>query len=331
MKGRILKGIAGFYYIETFDGKIYECKAKGIFRKSNLKPLVGDDVIIDIIDEEKKLGNITDILPRKNQLLRPPVANVDQAVILFAIVKPNPSYNLLDRFLIMMRQQNLPVIICFNKQDIATKEEQQELYDAYEKCGYKVLFISVHEGNGLDELKELLKGKTTTLAGPSGVGKSSLLNKLVPDADMQTGELSRKIERGKNTTRHSELFFVKELFDEDSADTVDGVNATDGVGGANAADEDDAFKGTYVIDTPGFTSLEMRDVTADTLMQYYPEFTEYEPLCRFGGCSHIAEPDCGVKEALKEGKISQVRYDNYKVLWQELKNMRVDYSKKARR
>ena len=308
MKGRILKGIAGFYYIETFDGKVYECKAKGIFRKSNLKPLVGDDVEIDIIDEEKKLGNITDILPRKNQLLRPPVANVDQAVILFAIVKPNPSYNLLDRFLIMMRQQNLPVIICFNKQDIATKEEQQELYDAYEKCGYKVLFISVHEGSGLDELKELLKGKTTTLAGPSGVGKSSLLNKLVPDADMQTGELSRKIERGKNTTRHSELFFVKELCEDDS----------------------DEFKGTYVIDTPGFTSLEMREVTADTLMQYYPEFTEYEPMCRFGGCSHIAEPDCGVKDAIKEGKISQVRYDNYKVLWEELKNMRADYSRKAR-
>ena len=161
------------------------------------------------------------------------------------------------------------------------------------------------EEQGLDELKALLKGKTTTLAGPSGVGKSSLLNKLVPNADMQTGELSRKIERGRNTTRHSELFFV----------------------------EDDISKGsgTYVIDTPGFTSLEMRDVTADTLMQYYPEFTEYEPLCRFGGCSHIAEPDCGVKDAVAEGKISQVRYDNYKVLWEELKNMRVDYSKKARR
>ena len=315
MKGRILKGIAGFYYVETFDEKVYECKAKGIFRKSNLKPLVGDNVEIDIIDEEKKLGNITEIFPRKNQLLRPPVANVDQAVILFAIVKPNPSYNLLDRFLIQMRQQNLPVIICFNKQDIATKEEQQELYDAYEKCGYKVLFISVREEKGLDELKALLKGKTTTLAGPSGVGKSSLLNKLVPDADMQTGELSKKIERGKNTTRHSELFFVEELFDGDSRQKAE-------------AGEDG---GTYVIDTPGFTSLEMRDVTADTLMQYYPEFVEYEPLCRFGGCSHIAEPDCGVKEALAEGKISQVRYDNYKVLWEELKNMRVDYSKKARR
>ncbi len=312
MKGKILKGIAGFYYVETFDEKVYECKAKGIFRKSNLKPLVGDNVEIDIIDEEKKLGNIIDIFPRKNQLLRPPVANVDQAVILFAIVKPNPSYNLLDRFLIMMRQQNLPVIICFNKQDIATEQEQKELYDAYEKCGYKVLFISVREEKGLDELKELLKGKTTTLAGPSGVGKSSLLNKLVPNAQMQTGELSKKIERGKNTTRHSELFFVEELFDENGVDS-------------------DADAGTYVVDTPGFTSLELRNVTPETLMQFYPEFEEYEPECRFGGCAHIAEPDCGVKNALNKGMIAPVRYDNYKLLYAELKNMRPDYSKKARR
>ena len=306
MRGKILKGIAGFYYIETTDEKIYECKAKGIFRKDNIKPLVGDDVEIDIIDEEKRLGNLTEILPRKSKLLRPPVANVDQAVILFAIVKPDPNYNLLDRFLIMMRGQNLPVIICFNKQDIASKEEQDELTKAYEKCGYKVLFISVKEEKGLDELKALLKGKTTTLAGPSGVGKSSLLNKLVPDADMQIGELSRKIERGKNTTRHSELFYVKELSDGDGFDT-------------------------FVIDTPGFTSLEMRDVTTENLMQYYPEFEEFEPECRFGGCSHIAEPDCGVKRALEEGKIAKVRYDNYKLLYSELKNARPTYSKKARR
>ncbi|MBR4831835.1 MAG: ribosome small subunit-dependent GTPase A [Butyrivibrio sp.] len=303
-KGRIVKGIAGFYYIETDDTTIYECKAKGIFRKDNIKPLVGDMVNIDIIDEDKKLGNIIEILPRENQLIRPPVANVDQAVILFAIVKPDPNYNLLDRFLIMMRQQNLPVIICFNKQDIASKEEQDELYDAYEKCGYKVLFISVKNDNGLDELKELLKGKTTTLAGPSGVGKSSLLNKLVPDAAMQTGELSRKIERGKNTTRHSELFFVKELSEGDTQ--------------------------TYIIDTPGFTSLGMFDVTTDSLMNYYPEFEPYEPDCRFGGCSHIAEPDCGVKRAVEDGHISKVRYDNYKILYEELKNIKPDYGKKTR-
>ena len=302
MRGRILKGIAGFYYVETIDLKVYECKAKGIFRKSGIKPIVGDNVEIEIIDEDNRQGNLTDILPRKNCLYRPPVANVDQAVILFAIVKPDPNYNLLDRFLIMMRQQNLPVIICFNKQDIATKEEQKELHDAYEKCGYNVLFVSVKEERGLDELKALLKGKTSTLAGPSGVGKSSLLNKLVPDADMQIGELSRKIDRGKNTTRHSELFYVKELSE----------------GGED----------TFIIDTPGFTSLELRDVTADELMGYYPEFEQFEPSCRFGGCSHIAEPDCGVKAALEAGELSNVRYDNYRIIYKDLKNARPDYSKK---
>ena len=302
MRGRILKGIAGFYYVETKDLKVYECKAKGIFRRSGIKPIVGDNVEIEIIDEDNRQGNLTDILPRKNCLYRPPVANVDQAVILFAIVKPDPNYNLLDRFLITMRQQDLPVIICFNKQDIATEEEQKELHDAYEKCGYKVLFVSVKEDRGLDELKKLLKGKTSTLAGPSGVGKSSLLNRLVPDADMQIGELSRKIDRGKNTTRHSELFFVKDL-SEDGQDT-------------------------FIIDTPGFTSLEIRDVSADELMGYYPEFEEHEPFCRFGGCSHIAEPDCGVKAALKAGELSKVRYDNYRIIYKDLKNSRPDYSKK---
>ncbi len=302
MRGRIIKGIAGFYYVETKGAIIYECKAKGIFRKSGIKPIVGDNVEIEIIDEDKRLGNLTDVLPRQNSLYRPPVANVDQAVILFAIVKPDPNYNLLDRYLIMMRQLGIPVIICFNKQDIATKEEAKELHDAYEKCGYHVLFVSVKEEKGLDELKALLKGKTTALAGPSGVGKSSLLNKLVPDADMQTGELSRKIDRGRNTTRHSEIFIVKELSDED--------------------------KETFIIDTPGFTSLELRGVEADSLMDYYPEFVPYEPECRFGGCSHIAEPDCGVKNALERGEVARVRYDNYRIIYQDLKRMKPDYSRK---
>ncbi len=305
MQGRIVKGIAGFYSVEVKGPLVYECKAKGIFRKDGIKPIVGDNVEIEIIDEDQRQGNLVKILPRTNTLIRPPVANVDQAVILFAIVKPNPNYNLLDKFLITMRQVGLPVIICFNKQDIATAKEQKELYDAYEKCGYKVLFISVKEERGLDELKALLKGKTSTLAGPSGVGKSSLLNKLVPDASMQTGELSKKIDRGKNTTRHSELFLVKELTDDEEE--------------------------TFIIDTPGFTSLELRDVNTDSLMNYYPEFVEYEPECRFGGCSHIAEPDCGVKNAVQEEKVSKVRDDNYKVIYSELKGMSPDYSKGKKR
>ena len=301
MKGKIVKGISGFYYVDTADGNIYECKAKGVFRSLGLKPLVGDDVNIDIIDEEKKIGNVTEVFPRKNQLLRPPVANVDQAVIVFAIVKPNPSYNLLDRFLIMMRQQDLPVVICFNKQDIATKEEQDARMDAYEKCGYKVMFISVAENTGIDDLKEVLRGKTSVVAGPSGVGKSSLLNLLHPEGDRQTGELSRKIDRGKNTTRHSELFFVPALSDENDH--------------------------TFVMDTPGFTSLEMRDVTTDTLQNYYPEFAEFEPECKFGGCSHITEPVCGVKMAVDRGDIARERYDNYCLLYEELKGQK-QYGKK---
>ncbi|MCR4901918.1 MAG: ribosome small subunit-dependent GTPase A [Butyrivibrio sp.] len=293
MQGKIVKGISGFYYVDTADGNIYECKAKGVFRSLGIKPLVGDDVIIDVIDEENFKGNVTEVLPRKNQLLRPPVANVDQAVILFAIVKPNPSYNLLDRFLIMMQQQKLPVVICFNKQDIATRKEQQELSDAYEKCGYRVMFISVATENGIDELKCVLKGKTTVVAGPSGVGKSSLLNLLHPEGQRETGELSRKIDRGKNTTRHSELFFVPALSDKENH--------------------------TFVMDTPGFTSLEMRDVTTETLQSYYTEFARYEPECKFGGCSHISEPVCGIKEAVERGDIAKVRYENYCILYEELK------------
>ncbi len=301
MKGRIVKGIAGFYYVNTGSDLVYECKAKGIFRKDGVKPLVGDDVEIEIIDEGSGTGNITKILPRRNELIRPPVANVDQAVVLFAIVKPDPNYNVLDKFLIQMRRNDLPVVICFNKQDIASEEEQQELRDTYEKCGYEVLFISVHEGSGIDELCDKLKGKTSVVAGPSGVGKSSLLNRLHPDAEMETGELSRKIERGRNTTRHSEMFFISALSDENDK--------------------------TYIFDTPGFTSLTLKDVTAEDLQGYYPEFEPYEPECRFGGCSHIAEPDCGVKRALEEGKISRVRYDNYRIIYDELKNMKPVYRK----
>lgn len=299
MQGRIVKGIAGFYYVNTGSERVYECKAKGIFRKDGIKPLVGDDVNIEIIDEEGGIGNITEILPRRNMLIRPPVANVDQAVVLFAIVKPDPNYNVLDKFLIQMKRNNLPVIICFNKQDIATKEEQQELMDAYEKCGYEVIFISVHEGAGLDVLCEKFRGKTSVVAGPSGVGKSSLLNKLHPEAEMETGELSRKIARGRNTTRHSEMFFVSALSDDKEK--------------------------TYILDTPGFTSLALKDITAEELPQYYTEFEPYEPFCRFGGCSHIAEPDCGVKTALEKGEISRVRYDNYKMIYEELKNQKPVY------
>lgn len=290
MQGKIIKGIAGFYYVHVEGQGTYECKAKGIFRKDHVKPLVGDNVAVDVLDEEEMLGNIREILPRRNVLLRPAVANVDQALVIFAIVKPQPNFNLLDRFLIRMERQNLPTVICFNKQDIASVEEKEALRQAYETCGYQVLFLSALENEGVEEIRALLQGKTTTVAGPSGVGKSSLINRLSPQAGMETGSISRKIERGRHTTRHSEIIALGEA--------------------------------SYIMDTPGFTSLSISEITKEELGQYYPEFVQYEPYCRFSGCAHISEPSCGVKEAVEAGRISRVRYENYRVLYQELKDIK---------
>lgn len=288
MKGKIVKGISGFYYVHVAETGIYECKAKGIFRQQKMKPLVGDDVEIDIISEEKKTGNVAAILPRKNALIRPAVANVDQALLIFAAASPNPNFNLLDRFLVMMGRQDVPVILCFNKCDLITEEQQQEIASIYEASGCKILFVSAKKELGLKELQEILEGKTTTVAGPSGVGKSSLINLLAPEACMETGEISKKIERGRHTTRHAELIQLK----------------GDG----------------YIMDTPGFSSLYLPEMEKEELQDCYPEFAAFEPYCRFQGCSHISEPDCGVKEALSEGKIHPVRYENYCQLYGELKD-----------
>ena len=288
MQGKIVKGISGFYYVHVVESGIYECKAKGIFRQQKMKPLVGDDVEIDIISEEKKNGNVAAILPRKNALIRPAVANVDQALLIFAAASPNPNFNLLDRFLVMMGRQDVPVILCFNKCDLITEEHQQEIASIYEASGCKILFVSAKKELGLKELQEILEGKTTTVAGPSGVGKSSLINLLAPEACMETGEISKKIERGRHTTRHAELIQLK----------------GDG----------------YIMDTPGFSSLYLPEMEKEELQDCYPEFAAFEPYCRFQGCSHISEPDCGVKEALSEGKIHLVRYENYCQLYGELKD-----------
>ena len=290
MQGKIVKGISGFYYIHVVGAGIYECKAKGIFRKEKIKPLVGDLVEYEILDAEEKTGNIIRILPRKNELIRPAVANIDQALVVFAVKKPDPHFNLLDRFLVMMERQEIPVIICFNKKDIADEPEIESLEKTYEACGYRVIFASAREGENILEIKEALKGKTTTVAGPSGVGKSSLINCLQENVNMETGSISRKIERGKHTTRHSEIIPI-------------------------AAD-------TYIMDTPGFSTLYIPGFEKEDLQNFYPEFKEYEPYCRFKGCSHISEPDCGVKEALAEGKISPLRYENYKLLYEELKDVK---------
>ena len=290
MQGKIVKGIAGFYYVHVAESGIYECKAKGAFRNQKVKPLVGDNVRLEVLDEEQKKGNIEEILPRKNELIRPAVANIDQTLVIFAAAKPKPNFNLLDRFLILMQYQKVPAVVCFNKQDMVDAEELQLLKNTYESAGYQVIFTSAAKEEGIQAVRDLLKGKTTTVAGPSGVGKSSLINLLSPEAEMETGDISRKIERGKHTTRHSELF---------------------------ALDEN-----TFICDTPGFSSIYLPEMEKEELGIYFPEIAEYEPFCRFQGCAHIHEPGCGVKEALEEKKISPIRYDNYKLLYEELKDKR---------
>ncbi len=290
MQGKIVKGISGFYYVHVVGTGIYECKAKGAFRNQKIKPLVGDNVEIAVIDEENKKGNVEAILPRKNELIRPAVSNIDMALVIFAAAKPDPNFNLLDRFLCMMEYQKVPVTICFNKCDLVTEEQKQELEAIYKPAGYDIIFTSAKAGIHLDELKALLKGKTTTVAGPSGVGKSSLINQLQDTVYMETGKISEKIERGKHTTRHSEIIPIGE----------------------------DA----YIMDTPGFSSMDMPGFEKEDLWTCYPEFLPHEPYCKFQGCSHISEPNCGVKEALAKGEISQVRYDNYVLLYNEMKQIK---------
>lgn len=288
MTGKIIKGIAGFYYVHDGHETVYECRAKGIFRSRGIKPVVGDNVEFVVLDEEKAEGSIEEILPRKNVLVRPASANVDQALVVFAITQPEPNLNLLDRFLIMMEAQEVPVTICFNKTDLGEKDRQEEYRKTYEQAGYPVLFVSSREEVGVERIREVLRGKTTILAGPSGVGKSSLTNQILPKAVMETGSISEKIKRGKHTTRHAELFCVEE--------------------------------NTYLCDTPGFSSMYLEDIESGALKYYFPEFEPFADACKFqADCLHIGEPVCGVKNALESGKLSESRYENYRILYQELK------------
>ena len=290
MIGKIMKGIAGFYYVGVVESGVYECKAKGIFRKDKIKPLVGDDVEIEVLNEEEKLGNIVKILPRRSELIRPAVANIDQALVIFAAREPKPNLSLLDRFLVIMEKQDIPVIICFNKQDLCDEEEVGRLKGIYEACGYPVVLASAKQGEGIEEIKSLLRGKTTTVAGPSGVGKSSLTNLLQNEVQMETGEISKKLGRGRHTTRHSQIIQIEE--------------------------------DTWLYDTPGFTSFYVEEIEKEELRFYFREFSKYEGTCRFQGCTHTHEPGCMVKNALEERKISKERYENYLELYGELKEKR---------
>ena len=278
--GKIIKGIAGFYYVHCTGKGLFECKAKGLFRNIGIKPLVGDNVEFDVTDSEEKKGNITSLLPRKNSIIRPACANIDRAVVIMSLSRPKINYTLLDKILIFFEYHEIPVVMCVNKTDESSKEEMDCVKKRYEKSGTEIIFTSAAGyGNAAEELKKVLKGKTSILTGPSGVGKSSLLNCILSEAVSETGDISR-IGRGRHTTRHSEIFKV----------------------------DDD----TFVMDTPGYTSLELPEIDAVDLKYYYPEFTSFEGRCRFDMCTHIHEPGCAVKQAVEDGEINRWRYESYK-------------------
>jgi len=274
--GIIIKGVGGAYTVLA-DGIAYVCNARGVFRNRNTTPLIGDYVTISVTDQDKKIGTLHTINTRKNELIRPPVANIDQVIITVATAQPAFNAGLLDRFLVLVEYEDIPILICVNKTDLATQDDS---FAPYIQAGYPLVYTSTFEDKGLTSLRAHMAGKTNVFAGPSGVGKSSLINALMPKLELQTGELSLKLGRGKHTTRHSEIFPL---------------------GGAGDG---------FCVDTPGFSSLEIDTIPKDKLGLLFREFTEYYGDCKFANCMHNREKDCAVKEQIGQG-ISPARYDSY--------------------
>lgn len=274
MEGTIIKGIGGFYYVKTDNG-ICECKARGKFRNKGLTPMVGDSVIISAKDNN---GAIEEIKERNNELIRPSVSNVSQAFIVFALKNPDINLELLNKFLLQCELKNIKSVVCFNKIDLVDNYEEHEAVRMVTSAGYECLFLDAKKEVGLDKLKEKLKNNVTVFCGPSGVGKSTILNGIVGREVMETGSVSDKLKRGKHTTRHSELV---EVF------------------------------GGFVVDTPGFSTLELDFESKEELQDYFPEFSQYKFECKFNGCLHYKEPGCEVKKAVDEGEIDLSRYQFY--------------------
>lgn len=284
MRGIIVKGIGGFYYVKTATG-VMECKARGKFRNNHLKPMIGDFVEID----EAK-GYILDIGERKNELVRPPVANVEKTILIFAAKNPDFNITLLDKFIMMCESKDLQIAICINKCELDRYETFNTIKGIYEKIGYPVFSSSVENDESMREILEFASSdaeKITILSGQSGVGKSTIINKMKPGLEVQTGVISERLKKGKHTTRHVELFELGESF---------------------------------VADTPGFSTLELGDITKEDAKEYFRDFFQFEGQCGFRGCSHTHEPRCAVKAAVEKGEINSERYERYLSIYNELKS-----------
>ena len=290
-EGKIVKALSGFYYVLTNDGEVTQCRGRGVFRKNKVTPLVGD--IVKFQAENQKEGYILEVLDRKNELVRPPIANIDQAILVFSAAEPNFSTALLDRFLVLIESKEIEPIICISKMDLLEEEEEILPYaNYYREVGYSVVLTSIKEPNELEVILPYLTNKVSVIAGQSGVGKSSLLNSLRPDLELKTNDISSHLGRGKHTTRHVELLKINN---------------------------------GYVADTPGFSSLEFQELEAEELKDCFPEFVKLSHDCKFRGCTHIKEPKCAVKAALEKEEIATYRYEHYVSFLEEIKDRKPRY------
>ncbi|WP_273850362.1 ribosome small subunit-dependent GTPase A [Guptibacillus spartinae] len=292
--GRIIKALSGFYYVQDeLNKEIYQCRGRGNFRKRKITPLVGDYVVYEA--ENKTDGYVLEIKERENELVRPPIANVDQAFLVFSATQPTFNTQLLDKFLVHIEASDIRPIICISKIDLVSNVEENEIMayaDDYRDVGYDVIVSSAQSLSGVAEIEPYFQEKVTVFAGQSGVGKSSLLNAINPDLELDTSDISTHLGRGKHTTRHVELI---------------------------------PFGSGLVADTPGFSSLDFRGIEADDLWLYFPEIQEKSSACKFRACTHQSEPGCAVKTAVENEEIKAYRYDHYSSFFQEIKDTKRRY------